>query len=50
MAVYLRSPGDTEFQLISVEVLRVEEGKIAEIVDDSIPEVLAAFRLPQTLP
>ena len=50
VAVYLRSPGDTEFQLISVEVLRVEEGKIAEIVDYSIPEVLAAFRLPQTLP
>jgi len=47
--VYLRSPGDTEFQLISVEVLRVEEGKIAEIVDYSIPEVLAAFGLPQTL-
>ena len=49
VALYLRPPGDTAFQLISVEVLRIEGDKIAEIVDYSIPEVLAAFGLPQTL-
>ena len=49
VAVSLRSPGDTEFRLISVEVLWVEEGKIAEISDSSIPELLAAFGLPQML-
>lgn len=48
-AIYLRTPEDTEFRLISVEVLRIVDGMIAEIVDYGMPEVLARFDLPQTL-
>ena len=48
-AIYLRVPGDTEFRLISVEVLRIVDGMIAEIFDYGMPEVLARFDLPQTL-
>ena len=49
VALYLRSPEDTEFRLISIEVLRVVDGKIAEIFDYGMPGVLATFGLPQTL-
>jgi RNA polymerase sigma-70 factor (ECF subfamily) len=49
VALYLRRPGETEFRLITLEVLRIEGGKVAEIVDYSIPEVVAAFGLPPTL-
>jgi len=49
VALYLRSPQDTEFRLISVGVLRVVDGKIAEICDYGMPNVLAMFDLPPTL-
>jgi len=49
VALYLRSPEDTEFRLISIGVLRVVDGKIAEICDYGMPEVLAMFDLPPTL-
>jgi RNA polymerase sigma-70 factor, ECF subfamily len=48
-AVYVRRPGDDEFRPITLEVLRIEGGKIAEIVDFSDPELLVAFGLPATL-
>ncbi|GAA0984247.1 RNA polymerase subunit sigma-70 [Acrocarpospora macrocephala] len=49
VAVYLRRPQDSEFRALALEVLRVEEGKITEIVDFSSPAVLEAFGLPATL-
>lgn len=49
VALYLRPPGAAAFELISLEVLRIEDGQVVEIVDYSIPEVLARFGLPQTL-
>ena len=48
-AIYLQVPGDAEFRLISVEVLRIVDGLIVEIFDYGMPEVLAQFDLPLTL-
>jgi RNA polymerase sigma-70 factor (ECF subfamily) len=49
-ALYLRAPRDTEFRLITLEVLRIDDGKVADIVDFSSPELLVALGLPPTLP
>ncbi|SDL37501.1 RNA polymerase sigma-70 factor, ECF subfamily [Nonomuraea jiangxiensis] len=49
VAVYLRRPDKSGFHLLAVEVLRIEEGMISEIVDFSAPRVLAAFGLPLSL-
>ncbi|WP_344933339.1 RNA polymerase subunit sigma-70 [Sphaerisporangium flaviroseum] len=48
-AVYLRRPSDTVFRLLALEVLRIEKGRIAEIVDFNDPAVLAAFGLAPAL-
>ena len=47
-AAYLRQPGESEFRLSGVLVLRVEAGEIAEITTFS-PELCAAFELPPML-
>jgi RNA polymerase sigma-70 factor (TIGR02960 family) len=47
-ASYLRRPGDTEFRAFKFDVLRVVEGKIAEITTFG-PEQFAEFSLPATL-
>jgi RNA polymerase sigma-70 factor, ECF subfamily len=62
VAAYLRRPGDSEYRAFGIDVLRVEDGKIAEItafiqpgVDtgdfrfDSGWDLFAAFGLPPTL-
>jgi RNA polymerase sigma-70 factor (ECF subfamily) len=47
-ASYLRRPGDTEFRAFKFDVLRVQDGKIAEVT--TFGEALfGAFGLPQTL-
>jgi RNA polymerase sigma-70 factor, ECF subfamily len=48
-AIYLRRPGDTAFRPLVLEVLRIEDGQVAEIVDFGLPELFAAFGLPATL-
>jgi RNA polymerase sigma-70 factor (ECF subfamily) len=48
-AIYLRRPGDTEYRPLVIEVLRIEDGRVAEIVDFGAVEVFAAFGLPLTL-
>ncbi|XVQ84094.1 sigma-70 family RNA polymerase sigma factor [Microbispora siamensis] len=48
-AVYLRRPGDTVYRPLVVEVLRMEDGAIVEIVDFGDPAVFASFGLPETL-
>jgi RNA polymerase sigma-70 factor (TIGR02960 family) len=47
-ASYLRRPGDSEFRAFKFDVLRVEDGKIAEITTFG-PELFGAFDLPQIL-
>jgi RNA polymerase sigma-70 factor (ECF subfamily) len=48
-AAYLREPGESEFRLSGVHVLRVEDGVIAEITTFG-PELCRGFRLPATMP
>jgi RNA polymerase sigma-70 factor (ECF subfamily) len=48
-AAYLRVPGDTVFRLSGINVLRVEEGRIAEITSFG-GRLCEPFRLPTTLP
>lgn len=48
-ANYLRAPGDSLFRASNLDVLRIEDGRIAEITTFS-PELFAAFDLPATLP
>jgi RNA polymerase sigma-70 factor (ECF subfamily) len=49
VAIYLRPPGADEFHLTALEVLRVEDGRITEIVDFSLPELYPAFGLAATI-
>jgi RNA polymerase sigma-70 factor (ECF subfamily) len=48
-AIYLRRPGDAEYRPLVIEVLRIEDGRIAEIVDFGDTKLFAAFGLPLTL-
>jgi RNA polymerase sigma-70 factor (ECF subfamily) len=48
-ASYLRQPGDTEFRAFKFDVLRIADGRIAEITTFG-PELFAAFGLPDILP
>ena len=49
IAAYLRSPGDSEHRPLVIEVLRFEDGRIAEIIDFGGEHLFAAFGLPLTL-
>jgi RNA polymerase sigma-70 factor (ECF subfamily) len=48
-AIYLRPPGESEFRLTALEVLRIERGQIVEIVDFHLPDLAEAFGLTETL-
>ncbi len=45
VAIYLKPPGGADFQLTALELLRLENGRIAEIVDFDLPHLSAAFGL-----
>jgi RNA polymerase sigma-70 factor (ECF subfamily) len=45
LAMYLRRPGDTLFRALALEVLRVEDGQIAEITDFGDVSLFARFGL-----
>ena len=47
-ASYLRRHGDTRFRALKFDVLRIENGVIAEITTLG-PELFEAFGLPETL-
>ncbi len=47
-ASYLRRPGDSEFRVFKFDVLRIEQGAIAEITTFG-PSLFPAFGLPSTL-
>jgi RNA polymerase sigma-70 factor (ECF subfamily) len=48
VACYVRQPGDSIFRALALEVLRIQDGMIAEIVVFPL-DVFAAFRLPMTM-
>jgi RNA polymerase sigma-70 factor (ECF subfamily) len=47
-ATYLRAPGEMQYQGFSLDVLRVEDGKIVEL-NSFEPKLFAAFGLPTAL-
>jgi RNA polymerase sigma-70 factor, ECF subfamily len=49
IAGYLRPPGGSEYRPLVIEVLRTEDGRIAEIIDFGDERLFAAFGLPLTL-
>jgi RNA polymerase sigma-70 factor (ECF subfamily) len=48
VANYLRRPGDAEHRAMALDVLRIEDGAVAEIMT-FVPELFPAFGLPPTL-
>jgi RNA polymerase sigma-70 factor (ECF subfamily) len=48
VAAYIRKPGDSEHRLFAVDMLRIQEGRVAEIITFS-GDALASFDLPPTL-
>jgi RNA polymerase sigma-70 factor (ECF subfamily) len=48
VAVYRRRPGETDYRPLALDVLRFEDGRVAEIVVFG-PDVFAAFGLPATM-
>ena len=49
VAIYHRAPGEPLFRLTALEVLRIEGGRVTEIVDFDVPQLDAAFGLAPTL-
>ena len=49
VAHYLRPPGHTEFAALAIDVLRIEDGRIAEITSFADSGFFAAFGLPSLL-
>ncbi|ASO20906.1 RNA polymerase sigma-70 factor (ECF subfamily) [Actinoalloteichus hoggarensis] len=47
-AVYVRAPGETRWHAFGLDVLRIEEGQVAEVTAFH-PDVLPAFDLPMTM-
>ena len=47
-AAYLRLTGESEYRLVSINVLRIEHGKIAEVTTFA-PSLCRAFDFPHTL-
>ena len=50
VAIYLRSPGETRYRPLALEALRVEDGRVVEVVDWSTPKLFGAFGLPMSFP
>jgi RNA polymerase sigma-70 factor (ECF subfamily) len=48
-AVYMRAPGESAFLPLAIDVLRVEDGRIAEINAFVLPELFPRFGLPPSL-
>jgi RNA polymerase sigma-70 factor (ECF subfamily) len=49
VAWYLRGPAESTLRALSVDVLRVENGKVAEITGFVLPGLFPAFGLSSTL-
>lgn len=48
-AHYLRPPGESEHRPLALDVLRIEDGRVAEITSFVFPGLFPAFGLPPTL-
>ena len=48
VACYVRKPGESDYRALAVDVLRIQEGAIAEIVTFD-PSVFPSLELPETL-
>jgi RNA polymerase sigma-70 factor (ECF subfamily) len=48
VACYLRRPGESEYRALALDVLRIEDGAVAEVTT-FVPDIFPAFGLPQTL-
>jgi RNA polymerase sigma-70 factor (ECF subfamily) len=49
VANYVRRPGDTKYRAFALDVLRIEDGALAEIIAFSLEPFLDALGLPPTL-
>jgi hypothetical protein len=49
-AIYLRGPGERRYGSLALAVLRVEEGRVVEVVHWDRPELFDAFGLPMSFP
>jgi RNA polymerase sigma-70 factor, ECF subfamily len=49
-AVYLRAPGQRRYSPLALAVVRVEEGRVIEVVHWGRPELFEAFGLPMSFP
>jgi RNA polymerase sigma-70 factor, ECF subfamily len=49
VAIYHRAPGEPVFRPVALEVLRIEGGRVTEIVDFDVPALYPAFGLAPTL-
>jgi RNA polymerase sigma-70 factor (ECF subfamily) len=47
-AYYLRAPGESEYRPLAFDVLRVEDGLVAEVGSFVFPELFPAFGLPMS--
>jgi RNA polymerase sigma-70 factor (ECF subfamily) len=45
-AVYLRAPGESRYRPLALAVVRVEQGRVIEVVHWDRPELFEAFGLP----
>jgi RNA polymerase sigma-70 factor, ECF subfamily len=50
VAIYLRGPGEAQYRPLALEVLRVVEGRVIEVVDWGRPELFEEFGLPMSFP
>jgi RNA polymerase sigma-70 factor, ECF subfamily len=49
-AVYLRAPGERRYGPLALAVIRVEQGRVVEVVHWDRPELFEAFGLPMSFP
>jgi RNA polymerase sigma-70 factor, ECF subfamily len=49
VAFYTRAPGESEYRAAGIDVLQIEDGRIARIDAFVLPELFAAFGLPPTM-
>jgi RNA polymerase sigma-70 factor (ECF subfamily) len=49
VAAYLREPGQQEYQPLALDMLRIEDGRVAEVTTFGLAGLLETFALPATL-
>jgi RNA polymerase sigma-70 factor, ECF subfamily len=50
VAIYLRGPGEAQYRPLALELLRVVEGRVVEVVDWGMPRLFEALGLPMSFP